>query len=563
MALIKCKKCGQMVSDKADKCPKCGCSISENEVSDVIRHDTHKEKQIAKKNDKQILLGSVIAFLVIALGGGIWWHLNNNEKNVKITPELSKAIKKYEKLGGFYDGLALALHNGKWGYIDTKGREVIPCQFIGEERGGWGHNFSDGMAIIIKEGKYGYINKKGSIIINPQYYEAADFSNGVAAVMREQDGKLIFIDKENRIVEALSNKYVWDFNITRRLPKFHNGICEVHSELPQEERSEGNWVKRLWIDVKGNEVKEPQKQEDTERYEVFWEENGRKGYKDKDGNIVIPAKYSTIGEFSCGVAVATLECGEKSMWGNSPNYIGIYGYVDLNGNETFTQDDYKKIAQARRDEEERKRQEERRKWEEEQRKGPEWIDGTWYFEDNVSSSWGTMYMSARAIIDRSNTSLIVYHGSDLDYNGNYTIRDNTIYYGNGNIIPMDVSNQRLQFGNGLYYSKGTPSANGRSSQSNDNLAEYGKKIKRAKSRIDSAYRQFQQDRSSGRYNTLMPPESYYDLVNACTDLASAANQAAKIARRTGNESLADEYESQANWANNLSQVARETLGRMH
>ena len=27
MALIKCKKCGQSVSDKAMKCPKCGCTL--------------------------------------------------------------------------------------------------------------------------------------------------------------------------------------------------------------------------------------------------------------------------------------------------------------------------------------------------------------------------------------------------------------------------------------------------------------------------------------------------------------------------------------------------------
>ena len=27
MALIKCKSCGQMISDRAEKCPKCGYSV--------------------------------------------------------------------------------------------------------------------------------------------------------------------------------------------------------------------------------------------------------------------------------------------------------------------------------------------------------------------------------------------------------------------------------------------------------------------------------------------------------------------------------------------------------
>ena len=28
MALIKCTECGNMVSDKADRCPHCGCPVS-------------------------------------------------------------------------------------------------------------------------------------------------------------------------------------------------------------------------------------------------------------------------------------------------------------------------------------------------------------------------------------------------------------------------------------------------------------------------------------------------------------------------------------------------------
>ena len=30
MALIKCKECGSMISDRATKCPKCGCPIGQN-----------------------------------------------------------------------------------------------------------------------------------------------------------------------------------------------------------------------------------------------------------------------------------------------------------------------------------------------------------------------------------------------------------------------------------------------------------------------------------------------------------------------------------------------------
>lgn len=80
MALIKCKKCGQMISDKADKCPKCGCSVSVNEALDnVVVQNTQRGKNNGRSN-KQISFVALVCLLVILLGGGIWWSLNNNEE---------------------------------------------------------------------------------------------------------------------------------------------------------------------------------------------------------------------------------------------------------------------------------------------------------------------------------------------------------------------------------------------------------------------------------------------------------------------------------------------------
>lgn len=45
MALIKCTECGNMVSDKADRCPHCGCPVS------IILSETAKapEKPLAEE----------------------------------------------------------------------------------------------------------------------------------------------------------------------------------------------------------------------------------------------------------------------------------------------------------------------------------------------------------------------------------------------------------------------------------------------------------------------------------------------------------------------------------
>ena len=49
-------------------------------------------------------------------------------QNVKLTPEFCQAVQQYDVVQTFYDGMAAVLKNGNWGYINTDGKEVIPCQ---------------------------------------------------------------------------------------------------------------------------------------------------------------------------------------------------------------------------------------------------------------------------------------------------------------------------------------------------------------------------------------------------------------------------------------------------
>lgn len=62
---------------------------------------------------------------------------------------------KYELAGGYADGLAYVKLNGKFGYIDKKGVEVIPIQFDEADI------FKDGKAKVKKDGEYFYINTSG------------------------------------------------------------------------------------------------------------------------------------------------------------------------------------------------------------------------------------------------------------------------------------------------------------------------------------------------------------------------------------------------------------------
>lgn len=76
----------------------------------------------------------------------------------------------------------------KIGFIDNTGRLVIPPKFEGNYV--WGE-FSDGMArvkvsTLERPGyccRFGYINSEGRVVVEPQYWEAEDFSEGLAAVL--------------------------------------------------------------------------------------------------------------------------------------------------------------------------------------------------------------------------------------------------------------------------------------------------------------------------------------------------------------------------------------------
>jgi len=76
----------------------------------------------------------------------------------------------------FSEGLAPVRLNLKWGYIDKTGKIVIQPQFVDAE------DFSEGFAVIGRLSS-GYINKEGKTVIDRKFYLAYPFKNGLASVM--------------------------------------------------------------------------------------------------------------------------------------------------------------------------------------------------------------------------------------------------------------------------------------------------------------------------------------------------------------------------------------------
>jgi hypothetical protein len=93
---------------------------------------------------------------MIAVKSGNNWGFVNEAGKIAVKP-------KYAIVGSYSNGLAdVYLHNGKklgkGGYINKQGKLVIPAVYDSVT------NFSKGQAIVSKNGRYYYINAKGKII---------------------------------------------------------------------------------------------------------------------------------------------------------------------------------------------------------------------------------------------------------------------------------------------------------------------------------------------------------------------------------------------------------------
>ena len=161
---------------------------------------------------------------------------------------------EFDWISDFSEGLAKVEKDGKWGYINTKGEQVIECKFD------YAEYFSEGLARVEKDGKSGYINTKGEQVIECKFDYAWGFSKGLALV--EKDDKWGYINtKGEQVIECKFDE----------ASGFSEGLAEVAKAYESHRESRH-------VNTKGNFI-------------VFDEDNNQieaiKKVSDKSGNIFL------------------------------------------------------------------------------------------------------------------------------------------------------------------------------------------------------------------------------------------------------------------------------------
>lgn len=365
----------------------------------------------------------------------------SKSESLEITPEFVKAIQRYDKIDVFSEGLAAVRRDNKWGYINLKGEEVIPCQFSDKFPPG---QFSEGLACVVDERnpkeelwncRIGFINKDGEFVISGDYFS-----------------------------ETPSLGTVWG-DISHKLPSFKDGKCAVYSKaVYNEEEVWENSNKIILIDKEGNKESAPDSICDKMiLYMPFPNVDdvlSRKNFELKDAyNGYCISVYRDTIVCDNDAKLVNWVILDKNDYPYNTHERSYQYFVDNKGNSTILSEKQKQmddheagLMSSLRDKlytQDLERQ--RREYQEQiDKKRNSWIYGTWICNAVVSDPyWGRLASNFKLVIDEN--ELRYYWDGKLEYSGSYSIDDNKLRYG-GYISTLE-SNHTIGFGKGNYARK--------------------------------------------------------------------------------------------------------------
>ncbi len=224
----------------------------------------------------------------------------------------------------FVNQVGIVEMGGKWGMVDSKGKQLLPCRY--DELGFLENTGNKVLRVFKKEEKYGLIDTLGQLAVGVHYENIGSFSEGRLAVKR--NGVWGFVDQNGREVVPcrfdeigtfsgglaavrLGSKWGYidrngavelDFQFSKA-GKFCNGLAPAKREGPQFGYIDrkGNWA------IKPSFPKAHPFDGGIAKVEEFSGQFLRAGLIDSVGNYILKPKYISISEFNQhGLAVAEI-----------------------------------------------------------------------------------------------------------------------------------------------------------------------------------------------------------------------------------------------------------------
>lgn len=273
-----CVSCGEVISQVP-----AGGTVQARAAAAPVPTPRPKKPPLSRRT---VILRSVALLAVVLAGGFIYWRR-------------TRPLGWYQQDNS---GLYRVRQNGKFGFMERSGRMVIQPQFDDAL------NFSEGMAWVRVGKKVGFIDKAGRIVVTPQFDDAQSFVYGRAGVKlccggwgeRHSGDRYGFIDADGKYIGAPEFLWVGQFSGDRS------------GDLAPVQAPTGQFG---FISTSGKMTIEPS----FEATSVFGftggpapvRSNGKWGYIDRAGKWTIDPQFDAARNFSDGVAPVAV----SGKWG--------------------------------------------------------------------------------------------------------------------------------------------------------------------------------------------------------------------------------------------------------
>ena len=132
---------------------------------------------------------------------------------------------RYTMANPMHNGFAMVCDSNRYGIIDRRGKLLLPLEYANSGYRSEEYIFYEGLALVEKGGKYGYINTKGAFVVPLQYSSGYKFTEGIAPVCDK--GSWGYIDHQGNTVIPFVFQAASPFEYGRAEVIFRNEVYKI------------------------------------------------------------------------------------------------------------------------------------------------------------------------------------------------------------------------------------------------------------------------------------------------------------------------------------------------